>query len=236
MMERIRELEGTISASTGWKIRRELAGLARTYRLFLGNDRELQQYLVASRETQRVLELWDVRNRNGFERFLDEIDRLLHNYVAAAATLRDHTRRVWEKHLTADAALVAEYERRVAETFATAPVSQFVQALRNYTLHHRLAVARGRLSMTAGKFDSAVVLGRSELLKWDGWPKPARAYLEAAARDIRIGGIVTEYTKAVTTFNDWFGHSFVGAHLPAFDDLARLEQELAAAYEATVRR
>jgi hypothetical protein len=149
------------------------------------------------------------------------------------ATLRDHTRRVWEKHRPDDPGITAEYARRVGETFADAPAARFVQQLRNYTLHRRLAVARGRLSMTAGGgFQSRVILVRDDLLEWGGWSPPARAYLEAAENHVGLDDVVAEYTTRVTTFNDWFGHAFVAAHLPAFDELTRLERLLGSAYQS----
>jgi hypothetical protein len=79
------EMRQALLALPGWRIRRSLAGLARTYRLFLGNDRELMSYLAASAQLDRVLELWDLNNEQAFEDHLDEVDRLVHNYLAAAS-------------------------------------------------------------------------------------------------------------------------------------------------------
>jgi hypothetical protein len=73
----------------GPRTRADLAGLARSYRLFLGNDRELLAFLTAHEEPPAVLELFALRNRAAFESFLDEVDRLLHNYLASALSLRD---------------------------------------------------------------------------------------------------------------------------------------------------
>lgn len=119
MHERVEKLNETISRSRGWRLRRELSGVARGYRVFLGNDRELRQFLDAHAQPDAALALWDDSNREGFERFLDEVDRLLHNYLASAASLRDHTRRLWQKYPPADAALAQEYERRAAAAFAS---------------------------------------------------------------------------------------------------------------------
>ena len=69
-------VEKKVVASDGWRLRAQLAAVARTSRVFLGNDRELQRYLAAHREPEAALRLWDTRNRDLFERFLDEVDRL----------------------------------------------------------------------------------------------------------------------------------------------------------------
>jgi hypothetical protein len=82
--DRIEELEARISACPGWRLGRELSGLARSYKVFLGNDAELRDYLRRHSELPTVLELWSVQNREGFERFLDEVDRLLHTTTSLA--------------------------------------------------------------------------------------------------------------------------------------------------------
>jgi hypothetical protein len=229
--ERIEQLRAKISACPGWTLRRELAGLARSYKVFLGNDAELRDYLRRHSELPMALELWRVENREGFERFLDEIDRLLHNYVAAAGTLRDHTLRVWKKHAPADEAVLAEYERRKLSTFADSGVAQFVLRLRNYTLHRRLPIARGRLSWTEDQdLNSMIFLERDELLRWDEWSPPARRYLQDASDDVNLAEVVDEYSSAVVEFNTWFGEEYVRGHLRAFDELRSLEQEFAKAY------
>jgi hypothetical protein len=229
--DRIEELEARISACPGWRLGRELSGLARSYKVFLGNDAELRDYLRRHSELPTVLELWSVQNREGFERFLDEVDRLLHNYVAGAGTLRDHTRRVWQKHAPVIEATREEYERRIALTFADSSAAQLVKGLRNYTFHRRLPVARGRLSWVKDEsFDSIVFLERKELLAWDGWSPPARQTLETAPEDVNLAEVVDQYSDAVVEFNTWFGEAFVGGHLEAFDELRDLKQQLAVLY------
>jgi len=60
-----------------------------------------------------------------------EIVCLLHNYLASAKTLIDHTRILVEE-LYKNTDFWAEYEARKKETFIDSPLAQFVQNLRNY--------------------------------------------------------------------------------------------------------
>jgi hypothetical protein len=211
---------------------RELAGLACSYKVFLGNDAELCGYLHRHTQLPTVLELWSVHNREGFEQFLDEVDRLLHNYIASAGTLRDHTRNVWRKHAPEDQALRDEYTARVERTFSTSHVAQFVLQLRNYTLHRRLPIARGRLSWVKDEsFESIVFLERTELMKWDGWSARARSYLESASDDVNLRAVVEHYSSTVVEFNSWFVKAYVDGHGEAFDELRTLEHQLAQAYQ-----
>jgi hypothetical protein len=181
-----------------------------------------------------VLELWRDDKRQDFEQFLDEVDRHLHNFVASVATLRDHTRRVWNKHAPAQADMQAEYKRRITETFAESPLASFVQQLRNYTLHRRLPIAQGTLSWQRDEaIVSRVVLVKGELARWEKWPSTARQFLDEGDGDIDLLDVITGYAAKVASFNDWFGRAFVASHLPAFDELTRLENELAAASAST---
>jgi hypothetical protein len=194
------------------RTRADLAGLARSYRLFLGNDRELVSFLTAHEQPPAVLELWDLRNREALEGFLDEVDRLLHNYLASALSLRDHTLRMRRKYAKAagwEEAYV-EHERQI---FLNDPVCSFVQKLRNYCLHFRLPIARGQVSgeVTAGQWSmsGSVNLLKSDLLVWKKWETPAEAYLDSAPDKIDLKDVVRHYTDSVNTFNAWFEEVFV---------------------------
>jgi hypothetical protein len=231
--ERLEELRAKVSACRGWTLQREFAGLARSYKVFLGNDEELSRYLHRHSELPAALELWSVENREGFERFLDEVDRLLHNYVASVGTLRDHTRNVWDRHPPPDPTVLDEYATRKGRTFATSGLAQFVLNLRNYALHNRLPLARGRFSIVPDEsFEAIVFLEREELLKWNGWNLHARSYLESASEDVSLSDVVEQYSTTVVEFNTWLGEAFIRGHLDAFDELEELKQEYARAFRA----
>jgi hypothetical protein len=209
-----------IAASEGARLRRELSTLGRTFGVFSGNARELQDFLRKHMETAAVFELWNLDNREGFDRFLDEVDRLLHNYLASVASLRDHTRRVWGDHGPNDTKLRAEYEQRKDESFASSPLARFVQQLRNYALHRRLPVAYGTLSWTPETGEVArVVLDRDTLLEWDGWDALARQYLDDAPEQTVIIDLIDEYTQRVVELDEWVRAAFVRGHEAAFADL-----------------
>lgn len=229
LQQRIDAALEAVRSCDGARLYSELGGVSRTYRVFVGNDREFHAMFARYSDTQALLELWDVRNRAGFDAFLDEVDRLLHNYLAAAASLRDHTRRLWRKYPPAKTALTVEYDRRVKEAFADSPLANFVQRLRNFSLHAQLPVAQGQFTWSPDDGErSTVVLNRAALLEWGGWNVGARSFIDAAEADIDLQEVVGAYTALVHDFNQWFGRAFVGGHLPAFDDLERRKAECAA--------
>jgi hypothetical protein len=221
VLEELKAARTEVAQSQGAFLSDELAGVARSYWLFQGNAREFAAFLgrFDTDATARV-ELWALKNRKGFDAFLDEVDRLLHNYLAAASTLRNHTRRLWQQHPPADPALIAEYEERMKDAFAESPLVQFVQGLRNYATHSQLPVARGRLTWTPDAGDhSTVELSKSKLLESDRWNTAAKEFLDSAAEQIDLRILVSAYTAVVEEFNEWFTRAFVTGHRPAFDDL-----------------
>lgn len=219
--------------SRGWALRREILAVDRTDQVFHGNDRELSVYLAAQAAPERALELWKVGSPE-FEPFLDEVDRLLHNYLSAVASLRDHQRRLWKKkHPPDDPVVAAEYDIQRATAFAD-PVCAFVQDLRNYTLHRQLPVAQGQLhvDVQGDVFDAGVTLVRDQLLEGVRWSTDAKKYLSAAPDAIRLRETVASYTDAVEQFYRWFAPAFVTAHRVDFDELEALEQDIERLYSS----
>jgi hypothetical protein len=229
--DEIRAARERVAASEGAKLQGELSAVARMYRLFLKNEEELRSHFAKYDDLQAFLELWDANHRERFDAFLDETDRLLHNYLAAAASLADHTMRLWKKYPPQDDEVTAEYERRVEETFKNSPLANFVQGLRNLTVHRQLPVIEGKMSFTGpaheqGESLSSVTgLSKEALLAYEDWKKGAREYLEQADDIIDIRAVVTAYTADVAQFNEWFGKAWVGEHLVAFDEMNRLARE-----------
>jgi len=217
----LQELEAEMTASPDRKLVIEFKLVAKTFKVFVGNDRQLQRYLAEHSEPAAALRLWNLDDRAGFYDFLDEVGRLLHNYLAGVGSLRDHTRVLWRRHLADDPA----YDEQVRESFAESGQCRFVQKLRDYTLHQQLPVAHGHLSLTRGEeFKSAVRLSRPDLLRWSAWPVIAREYLASLPEDtFELTGVVAEYSQAVAAFNEWFSAAFIERTEDAFERLRELE-------------
>jgi len=218
--EELQVLRANVADSPGAPLSDELGAVARTYRLWQENALEFVRFLARFDEDVTArLELWQVENREGFNAFLDEVDRLLHNYLAAASTLRDHTRCLWQQYPPSDPALVAEYDERVRELFAESPMAQFVQGLRNFSMHSKLPLVQGRFTWSVdGGEHQTVVLPKASLLEWDRWNVLAREFIESR-HEFDLRAVLAEYSAVVDDFNQWFGAAFVKGHLAAFEDL-----------------
>jgi hypothetical protein len=214
----------------GWTVRAEIAAYERSLRVFVGNDRELAGFLGEAQEPANAVQLWAVENREGFEHFLDEFDRLLHNLLSSAVTLRDHARRLRRKLLPAEPGddRDDQYQARIDTDFVQSPLAQFVEDLRHFTLHRRLPVATGGLSVVPGEsFETRIILHPSDLLKSSGWGALAKRYIESAGDEIVIADALREYRPIVVDFHEWFCDVLRTRHA---DDLRELDER-----ETTVR-
>ena len=167
--------------------------------------------------TLQILGLWSERGK--FCSLLDEVARLLHNFLASAMTLVDHTRaHINTRH--AGTAFEKEYQQHIRESFTANPVSRFVQCLRNYNLHYSLPVVSGRLSM---EFDppgqtksmkSQFMLNVLKLQEWDNWDPPSKTYITRVGEELPVDRLADDYMKLVLPFHDWFRERDLAEHYP----------------------
>jgi hypothetical protein len=229
-LDELKAMRDALRKLPGWTIRAEIEAYERSLRVFVGNDRELARFLGEAQDPATAVQLWAIENREGFERFLDEFDRLLHNLLSSAMTLRDHARRLRRKFLPADSGddLAEQYQARIDTDFVQSPLAQFIEDLRDFTLHRRLPVATGGLSVVPGaSFETRIILHPSDLLKSSNWGSLAKRYIESAGDEIVIADALRDYRPVVVTFHQWFCVALRTRHA---DELHALGQD-----EAKVR-
>jgi hypothetical protein len=127
------------------------------------------------------------------------IIRLLHNYLSAAYTLRDHTYKL--RDIYGDTDFGAEYEVKKNEAFADSPLAQFVQRFRNYTLHAGLPLASTSLELD--NLQSFIHLNVKHLRSSGEFTGKARQYLESLGDNVRLDKIIEEHAQVVLDFYKW---------------------------------
>jgi hypothetical protein len=86
------ELEEQMKATEGYRLHLKIRALRNSYYVFEANYRNLTVALDRVGKIENLTTLWAVDNRDKLDRLLAEITRLLHNFLAGAKTLVDHTR------------------------------------------------------------------------------------------------------------------------------------------------
>jgi|SRR5918998_4884966 hypothetical protein len=85
------ELSDQIKATEGYRIHLKIRALRSSYYVFEGNYRSLISALEHFGHIEVFMDLWREDNRTKLESFIDEVTRRLHNFLAGAKTLVEHT-------------------------------------------------------------------------------------------------------------------------------------------------
>jgi len=186
------------------KILREIFDLQASFRVFQKNYLDLL-YSLENLSEGPDIELkyaYFYWNADKKEQYFDKISTLLHNFLASAKSLVDHTRRVKKKLYSAHP-FQDEYQSKVDQTFTNSELQKFIQKLRNYAQHVTLPPISMSLS-----FDQAegthlnMELSREELLLWKTW-EGSKSYLEKQPEGIDIKNLISNYYSLISEFYQW---------------------------------
>lgn len=180
IIRRIKECEGE-------RVSHNLEELHATFFIFSANREQLLTAIQAFEHPPNMSALWTVENRTVLRHFHKEIARLLHNYLASAATLIDHTR-IFVRDLYQDKPFYDDYKKKKDDTFKTSELAGFIKGLRNWMLHKGLAPTVARVSGTGTTTSplSAIVLSCEKLKTWDRWDARAKTYLATLDSDPKL--------------------------------------------------
>ncbi len=220
---RIAPVANAIETSVGMDVIRTTAEVGRSLRVLSGNHRELLAALVALSAAASIW-LWHPARTREMATALGEVTRRLHNYVAAAATLRDHAARFVDRHYPEGSPGRAEWNARTTAAFG-APERVLVNQLRNYSVHRALPILRAVHGDEAqGGAATFIVLDTTELLESEKWAAPVRAWLEQREL-VDLAEVVSGHWDCVQTFYEWFGGWIQATQQAALDELSALERQ-----------
>lgn len=203
-------------------IRRELTMIERSLKLFIGNAAELRATMDGHQTLARFYGLGDSGGQEQLERDLDEIDRLLHNFLAASYTISAFTQKCRKK--VNDPQFDALYESRNPHS---TPEAKLVQELRNVTQHHRLPSLVRKVQILTGPpltYSCAYAVSASALeeLRERCDNSATRAYIDGLAGELILGDLVDAHALRVEQFAKWFVAAVIesrAAEFATLDDL-----------------
>lgn len=186
-----------------WQRLARLSQCEMSFRLLRRNAGELEQLLAFLTEDPRSMELIGPRGRTEFDQHIEELLFRLHNFVASAQSLVDHTRALYRELHQPDN-LFPDYDDEVKRRFAQKPLVQFVQKLRQLAQHVRLPQVSYRLSARQDSdVTRRILLSKGDLLGFDGWNSASKKYLEGAPDDIDLAMVVEHYVREIVDFQSW---------------------------------
>jgi len=200
--------------------------LARTINaVFVPNLREVFALLtLPTQDATLAVELFqNVRRPNVRDGFEAAVTQRLHNYVAGSATLVDHARRLMRGRT---GTIAAEFERRKDEVTAH-PEVPFIKDLRNFVLHqaHPFLAHTVTISDAEGLAVGELELSTTDLLAWDGWKSPARAFIKSQPEAFALRPIVHKHGGLMIDLHNWLHNALAIANTSALEDANRLVVE-----------
>jgi len=195
------ELEKKLRLTSEYLLVEEINGFRRSIRLFDGNHKQLKDQIIFFEDAEQSFHLSQPDNYEEKLYFQSEIMRLLHNYVASALSLIDHSRLHYRK-LYGNGTF-PEYQKRVEDIFEKDPLASFVKGLRQYFQHYGLPEMyfQTKWQVDHPTLIRSIHLRNGELKEFD-WK--AREYLNAQATDINLANLIDAYQNKVAEFYDWF--------------------------------
>jgi hypothetical protein len=140
--------------------------------------------------------------------YVNELVRLLHNYLASVTSSIDAQRVVMRHRWPATTKgerpefETTDYARKLAATFATGE-AEFMQKLRNYCTHYSIPVPGLGTSMSWEQGGPTIrvntlQLDRDRLLRWDSWGAVAKAHLYQQPEQFDFAPIIERYMTSAT--------------------------------------
>ena len=226
-MHRYIQLRSEITQMEGYNAILENHRLANSINIFDTNYVELIQLINYMEQNIEAKKLLSLQGHKQLHMIDIELLRRLHNFVAGAKSLVDHTRRIYNKYYKHNN-IFPEYTKVVRNTFATDPLSQFVQDLREYCQHYRTLslIYVTRFTRETQEEIREVALQVEDLLSYDGWSSTAKQYFHEKGDNIPISRAIQEYREKVLQFYKWFQEEQHRIHETALNEYKAKETEM----------
>jgi len=211
----------------GYEILSKLHNLNTSFIIVKRNYDELYNIIIRFQSDSHI---WALERRPQFTATLIEITRVLQNYLGGASSLIRHSS-VFRDNL-ANSTFSEEYKEKLKKVEWQHCVI-FVKKLRNYTHHCKLPIIRAKFSVTRkdahnsefGK-EIRVCLSKQDLLKWDGWCRTSKKYIETLGDDLDILRFIGEYNDVVLNFHRWIMRRIPELYDSEIQELKRIKNQI----------
>tara|TARA_R110000851_G_scaffold308369_1_gene467250 strand:+ start:34375 stop:35337 length:963 start_codon:yes stop_codon:yes gene_type:complete len=142
---------------------------------------------------------WRKGDGSEAEHHTREIKRKLSNCTGSLMALVDHARNF--KRVSP----VPDYAEKLKEYFSSSGLHDFLQCLRNYNTHWRIAQANWIVSYDheVNSRQARFFVRKADLLAWDGWNTMAEGYIKGVKDAIDIYEVFSTYRGNVQQFYAW---------------------------------
>ena len=199
IMSDFRSVQKSIDQTEGGQLWRSIKELDDAIWVFTKSTSELLDKINEFGEKSKDVEFWHRTNKRNSEECVREVKCHLYYCTSSLMTVVDISRALNKKWPLED--LVEKRNKY----FSTPGLHDFLQKLRNFSSHWRLAQANWVIKFDAVNHTSVAcfVVSKEELLEWGDWGSKAKKYIEDKQGDIDLHEIFTQYKKHVQQYYDW---------------------------------
>ena len=182
----------------------DLGALRGLRRVFAGNHAELAQQLTVRDDPGKWLPLASDRGRG--QLVLDNLDRLLFNYLSSAYSLSTSVWEICDKR----GGIAAFPDYIEVSPWGKPGLLGFEFVLRNVVQHQRVTVTTQTIKFRRESTDDPLMggmdftLSMEQLRALDYGSARARQYVSSLAADLTLTEIIDTFTPALLGFVDWF--------------------------------
>jgi hypothetical protein len=224
------DMKNTILNSKGWHVENVIETLITYFRIFHGNYVDLKEMIDQFGADQSIA-LWDENNRQQLQDICIEATRLLYNFVNAAKSLVEHTRKLMDDEF-GDTSFRAQYQQEVNTRFASNLLAAFVEDLRNYSVHYSFPLANAalnlkRLSEQENSFalEMRLTVAKDRLLNWKKLSSRSKTFLSGYNADVvPLDALVVPYYEQVLLLHQWTHENLRKIHAVDLDALEKMRQ------------
>lgn len=212
-----------IEDTEGGRLWRSLQELGDSVYVLETNISELLDEISLFSDRSKNPVFWHQSDGSEAERYTLEVKRKLSNCTAALMALVDHARNFTRT------SPVPEYGEELRKHFSSPGLHDFLQCLRNYNTHWRIAQANWVIShdFDAKSRHARFLVTKAELLAWDSWNAMAKGYIEGIKEAVDIYEVFSTYRDNAQSFYSWHR----GAVLSQYNAILRPYLEYKRLYE-----
>lgn len=172
------------------------------------NFRELRNHVNGYRDLNSNKSFIDRNflNKLELQNFLNEAQRLIHNYVTSTQSLIDHQRR-HQKKLADIKDAFSEYQNEIDSRFIKDPLSNFIGQLRNYYNHYAIATISSNkvLDGMTNELSAKLEISLDDIKKTSfDWNQYSKIYLNSSDGQTELLTLFEEYHEKVLAFQKWY--------------------------------
>ena len=227
--KQIIELIDKLNSMPEYKLLLRIKSLDASLHVFQGNFEELISLLIKHSDVKEAVRLRGVGEKPEMRSLLYEIARLLHNFVTSVKSLIEHTRIIY-REIYKRGKEFPGYQVELDRRFASNPLAQFVEDLRDYCLHYELPTISSVLEFSnlppTPVFESGIELKIEDLNKYTKWSYLAKEYLSNQNKPIDLMNVTNEYYALVKDFYNWFQSRQREIHSQEFAEVASVQREI----------